>query len=183
MATSQYRQGVSFENRTRERFEEAGYYVVRSAGSRGVADLVAFDLTADRVYSDPPPLMIQCKRGKGGLGVEAWNHFYTIADAAGCVPIVAQKVDGRSLEADLWRITGTRTPRSSTKSWDPWPIRILPEAAPEVSLPVYAEEEPVKLPVLHLLHDLPSSLCKCGHLLDDHSSPCIRCTCGTFREW
>lgn len=40
MATN-YQRGANLEYKVRRQFEEAGYYVVRSAGSRGVADLVA----------------------------------------------------------------------------------------------------------------------------------------------
>ncbi len=137
MASSQYRLGADFENRTRDRFEEAGYYVVRSAGSRGVADLVVFDVTADRVSRFPAPLMIQCKRGRNGLGVEAWNHFYAIADAAGCVPVVAEKKEGRTLESDFWEVTGFRTPRGKHKPWIPW---ILRGATPTLSVAEIMEE-------------------------------------------
>ncbi|NIQ88667.1 MAG: hypothetical protein GWN93_06130 [Deltaproteobacteria bacterium] len=42
MATK-YEQGRRFEQRVRNYLEEAGYCVVRSAGSKGPADLVAFD--------------------------------------------------------------------------------------------------------------------------------------------
>lgn len=165
MATSQYRQGAAFENRVKDRFEEAGYYVVRSAGSQGVADLVAFDLMADRITHHPVPIMIQCKRGKNGLGVEAWNHFYAIADAAGCLAVVAQKEEGRSLEACLWEIVATRTPRGRNKPWTPWILR-SGDASPERAAP---------------------HLCKCGHGKDEHNhrdaDVCSVCLCTAFRAW
>jgi len=194
MASSQYRLGADFENRTRERFEEVGYYVVRSAGSKGVADLVAFDLMADRITRHPVPVMIQCKRGKNGLGVEAWNHFYSIADAAGCLALVAQKRDGRTLEADLWEITATRTPRGRHKPWIPWPLRKNPGiTVVDVPLPGDTLQAPLPLPHLtrrphvHVTRDLPPQLCSCGHSRDEHFmadlKACESCYCDTFKEW
>lgn len=201
MATQQYRQGAAFENRVKDRFEEAGYYVLRSAGSKGVADLVAFDLMADRITHHPVPLMIQCKRGKNGLGVEAWNHFYAIADAAGCLAVVAQKTEGRTLEADLWELTGTRTPRGRHKPWMPWTLRATdtssiltgetlarisgqvtyPETAPRTRIAgqVTYPDQWRGLQVRHL--------CECGHGLSAHiwSQPqvCMTCLCEQFKAW
>jgi len=53
-----YSRGRAFEYRIKKYFEELGYFVVRSAGSHSVADLVAM-----RVGSRP--VLVQCKsRGR-----------------------------------------------------------------------------------------------------------------------
>jgi len=46
-----------FENRIARRFRDKGYYTVVSAGSRGIADVVA--IKANEI------LFIQCKRNRG----------------------------------------------------------------------------------------------------------------------
>jgi len=48
-----YKKGRSFEYRVRRYYEKQGYLVIRSAGSKGIADLVA--IKGDEV------LLIQCK--------------------------------------------------------------------------------------------------------------------------
>jgi Holliday junction resolvase len=59
MANTRYRKGADLERRIRARLEEDGYYVVRSAGSKGVLDLVAF--------RSGETLFIQVKSGKGKM--------------------------------------------------------------------------------------------------------------------
>ena len=54
---TQYQRGASFERRVKKYLEEKGYYVIRSAGSHGFGDLVAFK------YHNVP-MIIQCKYGK-----------------------------------------------------------------------------------------------------------------------
>ena len=50
-----YTIGREFEYYIKKKFEKAGFYVIRSAGSHTVADLVA-------VKENLPPIFIQCKR-------------------------------------------------------------------------------------------------------------------------
>jgi len=50
------RKGTYFENQVKKIFESKGYYVVRSAASRGVFDLIAI--------KDGKPIGIQCKVGR-----------------------------------------------------------------------------------------------------------------------
>lgn len=56
MANNRYRNGRAFEYRVRDHFIGQGYYVVRAAGSKGKADLVA-------LRAGQPPTLIQCKGG------------------------------------------------------------------------------------------------------------------------
>ena len=50
-----YRRGYAFENSLKKKLEAKGFYVIRSAGSKGVFDLIA--VRNGKVYG------IQCKTG------------------------------------------------------------------------------------------------------------------------
>lgn len=63
---SNYRRGAAFELRVAKALEEDGYFVVRSAGSHGAADLVALKLGE--------VLLVQCKRS-GAISREDWNDL------------------------------------------------------------------------------------------------------------
>lgn len=75
-----------------------GYLVIRSAGSHGVADLVAVrvDLVA----------LIQCKR-QGSISVAEWNAFYDAARNVGAVPLLAQMANEHRGIA-MYLMTGRR---------------------------------------------------------------------------
>ena len=49
-----YRKGTDFERRVKHELEDAGWFVVRSAGSHGPVDLVA-------IRAGSPTMLIQCK--------------------------------------------------------------------------------------------------------------------------
>ena len=53
---SRYRKGSDFERFVKYQLEEEGYFVVRSAGSHGPADLVA-------LKGGFPTMLVQCKAG------------------------------------------------------------------------------------------------------------------------
>jgi Holliday junction resolvase len=57
MTNKHYQKGYTFEKRVQKYFEERDFFVVRSAGSKGVADLVVI-----RPYR--LPIFVQCKYGK-----------------------------------------------------------------------------------------------------------------------
>lgn len=52
-----YSRGRSLESRVKRDYETRGYFVVRSAGSKGAADLVA-------IRAGEPTILIQCKIGR-----------------------------------------------------------------------------------------------------------------------
>lgn len=60
---SKYNKGVNFERRVRKDLENKGYYVVRSAGSKGVFDLIA-------LKQHRRPLGVQCKYSSNPDGIE-----------------------------------------------------------------------------------------------------------------
>jgi len=74
---TKYTKGADLERKIKKELEEAGYYVIRSAGSKGRFDLAAFHPTEKR------PLLIQVKVGDvsaretEGLRKFATAHPYT----------------------------------------------------------------------------------------------------------
>ncbi|MDA8031523.1 MAG: hypothetical protein MPK62_10460 [Alphaproteobacteria bacterium] len=68
----------------KKRFEDAGYYVIRSAGSRGPFDLVA--IPPDDTKANGYTLLIQGKTGRGLVSkksreriMDIWNPGHTVA--------------------------------------------------------------------------------------------------------
>jgi Holliday junction resolvase len=80
MANARYRRGADLERKIRARLEEDGYYVVRSAGSKGVLDLVAF--RADQT------LFIQVKSGKGKMTRAERMELVDLAADHGATPVL-----------------------------------------------------------------------------------------------
>ena len=91
---SQYVLGRQFEYRTRDIFEQAGYFVFRSAQSRGVADLIAFK--KDEV------LFIQCKRS-GGIDKAEVMKLINQCREIGVTPLLAERPDVR--ETIIYKIS------------------------------------------------------------------------------
>lgn len=73
--------GDYFERQTRAALEAAGYYVVRSAGSYGVADLVG-------LKHGCRPLMVSCKVS-GVIPKRERQRLLDVADDAGSRALVA----------------------------------------------------------------------------------------------
>jgi hypothetical protein len=69
------RKGDTFERATAKWLRLRGFYVVRSAGSLGVADLVA-------LRSDNVPLLISCKYD-GKIPPLEWSNLFDTATDAG----------------------------------------------------------------------------------------------------
>ena len=84
MAVSNYSRGAAFENRTQARLEEQGWFVVRSAGSKTLIDLVA-------VKADEQPLFVQCKSGSRSLSRNERTAFVEFARAKGAVPVLVER--------------------------------------------------------------------------------------------
>jgi Holliday junction resolvase len=74
-----YEKGVRVERLARKLLEDAGYYVIRSAGSKGAADLVAIDETHVQ--------LIQVKV-KGQVNSEAKNKLEQIKVPAGVDKVI-----------------------------------------------------------------------------------------------
>lgn len=103
MTTSHYQRGSAQERRLKVRLESEGYYVIKSAGSKGAADLVAI-----KPYQI---LMIQAKLNDK-ISVEEWNTLYETARRLRAIPVLCFRGGA------LWRLTGSRRPRSRLKPWE-----------------------------------------------------------------
>ena len=82
MATA-YRRGYNFEDRCRKALERLGYVVVRSAGSKGPADLVAL--------RDGVVLLVQCKLDHGLFDAKERIKLLETASLAGAIPVLAER--------------------------------------------------------------------------------------------
>ena len=81
---SQYRRGADFERAVRDLCIKMGAVaVIRSAGSKGLLDLVAWMENGETWF-------IQCKL-TGKISKDDRNNLRDVADIVGAVPIVAHK--------------------------------------------------------------------------------------------
>jgi len=114
-----YQRGRAFEYLIRAKLRDLGFFVVRSAQSKGPVDLVA--IRKDVTW------LVQCKRDLR-IGPDEWNTLWEIAVRTGSVAIVAGIVK-RKVE---WRrLAGPKIVRGK----QPWI-----EARPEwIAIPVDSE--------------------------------------------
>ena len=104
------RNGTVREYRVKELLEDDGYFVVRSAGSGGVADLVA--LKPGQV------LLVQCK-SEAYLAPAEWNALWFTTQNVRAVPIHAAKLPG-SRRVVWHRLTGPKTVVTKRPPWVEW---------------------------------------------------------------
>jgi Holliday junction resolvase len=85
-----YQRGAAFERRCIKALEAQGaLFVVRVAGSKGPADLVAF--YAPRWSTMRPSIeLVQCKNGKRGMTRAERFALTEIARQTGCMPVEAR---------------------------------------------------------------------------------------------
>jgi Holliday junction resolvase len=85
---SAYRKGYSLENAVVHDLTERGYFCIRSAGSKGKVDVVAFPQVFSSVLM-PAILFIQCRRAKRPVSVREWNALYLLALERGARAVIA----------------------------------------------------------------------------------------------
>lgn len=120
-----YAAGRALEYRVRDLLIASGYLVVRSAGSKGVIDLVALPRIESPAYGAlSAPLAVQCKRG-GVLPRAEWNKLVTEALSVQCVPVLARWEPHQPIE--LWRLLGFK---DSTRRTQPMVKFEIPLADP-----------------------------------------------------
>lgn len=91
MPRANYYRGRDFEYRVRKFYEKHGWFVVRSAGSKGTADLVAISPAGGEIH------FIQCKK-RGYIPDHELDTLKEIAQRYNAVPIVATAgKDGRGI--------------------------------------------------------------------------------------
>lgn len=83
MPNKKYIRGANFERKIKKQFEEKGYYVMRSAGSHGAADLIAIkknQITLADKKIIPEVILIQC----GEDIKEKKDRLEALAKITGC---------------------------------------------------------------------------------------------------
>lgn len=102
---SLYAKGRRYEWKVRDHLHEAGFTVVRAAGSKGDSKI---DLIA--LHPDGRVLFVQCKKD-GFLPPGEWNRLVEVARWSGALPVVAS---GGGAHVGLWLLTAMKIPRSRT---------------------------------------------------------------------
>lgn len=119
--------GSAFEHRVKDALEAAGWFVVRAAGSHGVADLIAIgpSLTictfhGDAVRTGPRVIMVQCKRGYQ-CPPDEWNGLYDAAAKYDAAPVLAYKVKRGVIgwKRMVGRKSGVKGTRAPAEDWTP----------------------------------------------------------------
>jgi len=108
-----YKRGYNFEKRVQKALEDKGYFVVRSAGSKGPVDLVAID--------DGQVYLIQCKR-QGHMPPQEWNNLFLISSKLRAMPLLAHMPAGKKRGIEFIQITGVRDAYSRVYpgvQWEP----------------------------------------------------------------
>lgn len=95
---SKYANGAAFERKIKKAFEDAGYFVIRSAGSKGKVDLCA--IRTDSFAMIPDVCLIQCKRGS--ISIDEWNELVDLAETICATAVLAAP-------KSLMEITGQRS--------------------------------------------------------------------------
>lgn len=99
--TSNYDRGRALEYRARDALRADGYLVVRAAGSKGPADLLAF--------KPGQTLAVSCKLA--ALPAQEWDDFYALCRDLGWTPLLAAP-GPRGTPLLLWEITGRKVPHA-----------------------------------------------------------------------
>lgn len=97
---SNYNKGRSFEYRVKKMYEAAGWFVIRAAGSKGVADLVAIAPEGKEIH------FIQCKK-HGRISRDELDKLIAKAYTYSAVPILAVQGAGKGVVLHVVRIDGT----------------------------------------------------------------------------
>jgi len=90
-----YIKGRNFEYQVKKYFEDKKYFVVRAAGSKGIADLVAIPHAFDKTQLYP--LIVQCKNmNYKKVKKSELEKFYIFALLHECEPVLAAR-DGKKM--------------------------------------------------------------------------------------
>lgn len=108
---SRYSQGAAVEREVAEHLGSLGYDVVRSAGSKGGADLIAF--------TDDEMCFVQVKKNDGQIRPYERAELLRLARRAGAYALVAHKItdphDGRRKVVTFRELKGT-----GPRQWQNW---------------------------------------------------------------
>jgi Holliday junction resolvase len=109
--------GRRFEWKVRDALRADGYTVIRSAGSKGAVDLVAFKQWTEKLplYSIVSHMLfVQAKRTTGTIPPAERGELIRYATIARAIPVVAYQPKPRKPIA-YRRLTGP-----GPKDWQPW---------------------------------------------------------------
>lgn len=109
---SPYRLGRDFERSIRGRLERRDYFVMRSQGSKGKADLLAVGRPCLAI--GVTALFVQCKR-RGEIGSAEWNDLFDLATSFGGWPVLASRASERTVS--FYRLDARREPRRPGRPW------------------------------------------------------------------
>lgn len=99
---SQYARGRRYEWQVRDHLVSEGYAaVLRTAGSKGAVDLIAFK---------PGELLLVQVKGNGVLGPTKWNELYDLAQMVDGVPVLAERLPGKTA-ITYYRLTARKDRR------------------------------------------------------------------------
>ena len=116
MSGANYRRGADLERAAKHHLEDNGYYVFKSAGSKGVADLVAIKGLQGIQASET--LYVQCKTD-GYLLPDERVRFRQAALKSGAVPLVARWAkEGRAARHVAFRELTSMDP-AGNRDWTP----------------------------------------------------------------
>lgn len=90
---TRYSAGAAFEREVKRWLEDRGWLVIRSAGSHGIADLVA-------LQRGRRTRLIQCKIGKSAFNAADAEALRAAAHAAGAIGVLVRR---RPRQAWEWR--------------------------------------------------------------------------------
>jgi Holliday junction resolvase len=90
VASKGYELGARFERRVQKNLEDDGWYVLKSAGSKSITDLVAIKVGS-------LPLGIQCRVG-GKLKLWEREKLINLGKTYGFIPLLAYKLANKSIE-------------------------------------------------------------------------------------
>lgn len=99
---TQYDRGRALEYRVRDLLVQAGFLVVRSAGSKSPVDLLALPRQSSPIWDAGSsalrcPWLVQAKRG-GVLGPGEWNTLVSEALSVSAVPVMARYTPRQPIE-------------------------------------------------------------------------------------
>lgn len=83
-----YAKGAKFEREVKKALESKGYVVIRSAGSRGPADLIGMQKIAGRTTA----LAVAC-RSDGRISNREWEKLEELGEKSGATPLLAKRGD------------------------------------------------------------------------------------------
>ena len=97
MSCSNYSKGARFENEVIKFLEKKGMYCIRSSGSKGIVDVVAFKRKTDKTYV----YLIQCKYGNASMSKKDKKLLMNVAYGLGFIPLyIHRKKNERHFKID-----------------------------------------------------------------------------------